>query len=139
MSNNKATKFKYFDEMDNYDFNENEKEPNYLMACIVGLITSVLVGFGLAFLGMWTESEYTFVLIFGGLIVSYVLRHFLPKESIAGAIIGAILTPVAYIIYQVYMNKQGYSYGADSEVRFWFILLLSIAMGAGLGYNKDNE
>lgn len=119
--------------------NEVEKKPNYMMAFLAGFGTSVIVGIVLALIGIWTESEFMIVLCIGAFIVASVIRNFVPRQSIGGAIIGAILTPATYFIYQVIMAINGYSYEKDGNSWFWFLLIGSVVLGAVMGYNNDNE
>ena len=119
--------------------NEPEKKPNYIMAFLAGFGTSVIVGIVLALLGIWAESEYMIALIIGAVIVAAVIKHFVPRQSIGGAIIGAILTPATYFIYQAIMAMNGYAYEKDGESWFWFLLIGSVVLGAFMGYNNDDD
>lgn len=118
---------------------EEDKKPNYLMAFLAGFGTSVIVGIGLSILGIWAESEYMIALIIGAVIVASVINHFVPHKSIGGAIIGAILTPATYFIYQIIMASYGYAYEKDGDMWFWFLLIGSVILGAYMGYNKNDE
>jgi hypothetical protein len=119
--------------------NEVEKKPNYLMAFLAGFGTSVIVGIVIALIGIWTESEYMIVLCIGAVIVASVIKHFVPRKSIGGAIIGAILTPTTYFIYQAIMAFNGYYYEKDGDTWFWFLLIGSVILGGFMGYNNDDE
>lgn len=119
--------------------NEDEKKPNYLMAFLAGFGTSVLVGIALAVLGIFTESEFMIALIIGAVIVAAVIKHYVPRQSIGGAIIGAILTPATYFIYQIIMAMYGYSYEKDGNTWFWILLIGSVVLGAYMGYNNDDD
>lgn len=70
------------------------------MAFLAGFGASVIVGVILALLGMWLEAEYMLVLIIGAIIVGCVITNFVPHKSIGGALIGMILCPATYFIYQ---------------------------------------
>jgi hypothetical protein len=119
--------------------NEVEKKPNYLMAFLAGFGASVIVGIVIALIGMWTESEYMIVLCIGAVIVASVIKHFVPRKAIGGAIIGAILTPATYFIYQTMMAFNGYYYEKDGDTWFWFLLIGSVILGGFMGYNNDDE
>ena len=125
-------------EIGNTSDNSNGKKPNYGMAFLAGFGASVLVGIALAALGMWTESEYMWSIVIGVVLVSITIHQFVPKRSIGGAIIGAILTPATYLIYQVIMWNYGYSY-SDNDNWFWFMLIGAVAVGAYMGYNNEDD
>jgi MFS family permease len=116
-----------------------ENKPNYTMAFLAGLGASVLVGIALAAIGIWLESEYMLALCIGAVIVATVIGRFVPRKSIGGAIIGAILTPATYFIYQSIMAFYGYSYEKDGDTWFWFLLIGSAVFGAYMGYNNNDD
>ena len=119
--------------------NEDEEKPNYLMAFLAGFGTSVIVGIALALIGIWAEAEYMAALLIGAVIVASVIRHFVPRQSIGGAIIGAVLTPATYFIYQGIMAFNGYYYEKDGDILFWIYLIGSVFLGGYAGYNNDDE
>ncbi len=114
------------------------KELNYLMAVLAGLGVSIIVAIVLAAIGIWLESEFAIVLIIGAILVGAVIHKFVPNKSIAGAIIGAILCPTTYFLYQVFMAMFGYYY-EDGDTIFWIMLVGSFFYGAYMGYNPDND
>lgn len=118
---------------------EADKKPQYIKAFFAGLGTSILVGIILAVIGIWAESEYILALIVGAIIVVSVIRSFVPEHSVGGAVIGAILTPTAYLIYQFIMASYGYVYAENGDTTFWFMLIGSIIAGAWITYSKDEE
>jgi len=120
-------------------YQEPETKPNYTMAFLAGLGASVLVGIALAVIGIWLESEYMIALCVGAAIVAAVIGRFVPRKSIGGAIIGAILTPATYFIYQTIMAVYGYSYEKDGDTWFWFLLIGSAVFGAYMGYNNNDD
>ena len=91
------------------------KKPQYLIALLAGLGVSVVVAIALAAVGIWLEAEYILVLIVGAILVGAVIRLFVPARSIVGAIIGAILCPATYFLYQVFIAIfRYYNEGGDS-------------------------
>lgn len=118
--------------------NSSPKKPNYFMASLAGLGASVLVAIALAAIGIWLEAEYLLVLALGAVLVGVVIHNFVPNRSIAGAILGAILCPATYFLYQVFMAMFGYYYeGGDNT--FWLMLAGSFVYGAYMGYNNEND
>ena len=130
--------------MSDYNINNDllnkssEKKPNYIMASLAGLGVSVVVAIILAVIGIWLEAEYILVLALGAVAVGMVIHNFVPKKSIAGAILGAIFCPATYFIYQVFMAMFGYYYEGDDNT-FWWMLAGSFIYGAYMGYNNDND
>jgi hypothetical protein len=118
---------------------EPEKQPQLLMAFLAGLGASVIVGGVLALLGILLEAEYIIFLIIGGIIVGLAITHFVPHKSIGGAVIGFILCPITYVLYQFIMNLNGYEYEKDGNFTFWFSLIGSAIYGAYMGYNKKED
>ena len=118
---------------------EPDKKPQFLMAFLAGLGTSVIVGAILALLGMWLEAEYMLALCIGAIIVGLVITKFVPHKSIGGALIGMILCPATYFIYQMIMAFNGYEYEKDGETTFWLLLIGSALYGAYIGYNNKND
>ena len=114
------------------------KKPNYMMAALAGLGVSVLVAIALAVIGIWLEAEYILVLIIGAVLVGLVIHNFVPNKSFGGAILGGILCPATYFLYQVFMAMFGYYYEGDDNT-FWWMLAGSCIYGAYMGYNKDND
>ena len=114
------------------------RKPNYVITIIAAFGTSVIVGILLAVIGILLKSEYWIALVVGAVIVSSVIKHFVPGRSVAGAIIGAIFTPLAYLIYQFVMLIYGYSY-EDGSSWFWILLIGSVALGAYMGYNNSDN
>ena len=118
---------------------EPEKQPQLLMAFLAGLGASVIVGGVFALLGILLEAEYIIFLIIGGIIVGLAITHFVPHKSIGGAVIGFILCPVTYFLYQFIMLLNGYEYEKDGKFTFWFLLIGSAIYGAYMGYNKKDN
>ena len=115
-----------------------EKKPNYMMAALAGLGVSVLVAIALAAIGIFLEAEYIIALIIGAVLVGVVIHNFVPNKSIGGAILGAILCPATYFLYQVFMAMFGYYYEGNDNT-FWWMLAGSFIYGAYMGYNNDND
>lgn len=113
-------------------------KPKYGLAFFAGLGVSVLVGVILAVLGIWLEQEYALALILGAIAVAGTIHCFVPQKTIAGAVIGAILCPATYLIYQFIMAIYGYYY-EDGDSMFWFMLIGSAILGAWWGYNSDRN
>ena len=116
----------------------SENKPNYLIATLAGFGTSVLVAIALTAIGIWLEAEYILVLVIGAVLVGVVIHNFVPNKSIAGAILGAILCPATYILYQVFMAMFGYSY-EENDNYFWWMLAGSFIYGAYIGYNNEDK
>lgn len=95
-----------------------ERKPNYVLAVLSALGTSIVVGILLAIVGILLQREFVIVLAIGAVIVSSVIKHFVPHCSIGGAVIGAIFTPFTYLIYQLGMLIYGYSYE-----KWWLVLV----------------
>jgi hypothetical protein len=114
------------------------KKPQYLTAFLAGLGVSVVVAIALAAIGIWLESEFILVLIIGAVLVGIVIHKFVPNKSIGGAILGAILCPATYFMYQIFMAMFGYYY-EDGDSTFWLMLAGSFVYGAYMGYNNDND
>lgn len=123
-------------QFDTTNGNGLEKKTQFLMAFLAGFGTSVIVGVILALFGMWLEAEYMLILIIGAIIVGCVITNFVPHKSIGGALIGMILCPATYFIYQMIMAFNGYEYEKDGESTFWLLLIGSALWGAYMGYNK---
>lgn len=115
-----------------------QRKPNYLMATLAGLGASFLVVIALAAIGIWLEAEYILVLVLGAVLVGVVIHNFVPNKSIAGAILGAILCPATYFLYQVFMAMFGYYYEGGDDT-FWWMLAGSFVYGAYMGYNNGND
>lgn len=118
--------------------NTSSEQPKYGLAFFAGLGVSVIVGIILAVLGIWLESESVLALTLGALAVAGTIHCFVPQNSKIGAIIGAILCPTAYLIYQFIMAIYGYYY-EDGDSYFWFMLIGSVILGAWMGYNNEND
>lgn len=73
----------------------------------------------------------------GAASVAGTIHCFVPQNSVIGAIIGAILCPATYLMYQFIMAMYGYYYEADNT--FWWMLGGSVIIGAYFGYNKSND
>ena len=114
------------------------EKTKYGLAFFAGLGVSVLVGIIWAVLGIWLESEYWLVLILGAAAVAVTIHCFVPQNSIAGAVIGAVLCPTAYLIYQFIMAIYGYYY-EEGDSMFWIMLIGSAILGAWMGYNNEND
>lgn len=132
--------------MDNYNIDQlnnglgsmpPERKPKYVMAVLAALVASVIVGILLAFAGIIFQREFIIVLAIGAIIVSFAIKQFVPHYSVGGAIIGAIFTPLTFLIYQLGMLIYGYSY--EDGGRFWFMLIGSVILGAYIGYNKHSD
>lgn len=126
-------------QFDTTNGNGLEKKTQFLMAFLAGFGTSVIVGVILALFGMWLEAEYMLILIIGAIIVGCVITNFVPHKSIGGALIGMILCPATYFIYQMIMAFNGYEYEKDGESTFWLLLIGSALWGAYMGYNKKSD
>ena len=113
------------------------KKPKYWVAVFAGLGVSIIVAIVLAVLGIWLEAEYAMILIIGAALVAGTIHNFVPENSMPGAIIGAILCPITYILYQIIMAMFGYSYESDNTV--WWMLGGSVILGAYMGYNKESN
>lgn len=114
------------------------KKPQYLIALLAGLGVSVVVAIALAAVGIWLEAEYILVLIVGAILVGAVIRLFVPARSIGGAIIGAILCPATYVLYQVFIAIFGY-YNEGGDSTFWLMMAGGLLYGAYMGYNNNND
>lgn len=123
----------------NYVPNNSEPEARYGMAFLAGLGASVIVAAILATIGIWLEAEYWYALIIGAALVGGAIRSFVPSHSVGGAILGGILCPATYFIYQFIMAIFGYSYEGDGESTFWWMLGISAVVGLYLGYHKDDD
>ena len=126
-------------QFDTTNGNGPEKKPQFLMAFLAGFGTSVIVGVILALFGIWLEAEYMLILIIGAIIVGCVITNFVPHKSIGGALIGMILCPATYFIYQMIMAFNGYEYEKDGESTFWLLLIGSALWGAYMGNNKKGD
>jgi len=115
-----------------------DEKPNYMMAALAGLGISVLVAIALAAIGIWLETEYALALIIGAVLIGMVIRNFVPSESIGGAVLGAILCPATYFLYQSFMAIFGYAYESNDNI-FWWVLAGSFIYGAYMGYNGSND
>ena len=126
----------------NLNFNESssseDKKPKYLLAFFAGLGVSIIVAIIMALVGMWLETEFILVLALGAVIVSVTIHHFVPQNSKIGAVIGAILCPATYFLYQFIMAIFGYFY-VDGGNTFWWMLIGSVVLGAWMGYNDGSE
>lgn len=133
-----------FDNLSNFqndipNRDEFKRKPQFLKAFGVGLGTSVIVGAALALLGMLLETELMIALLIGGAIVGAVITKYVPHRSFGGALIGAILCPATYFIYQVIMTVNGYEYEKDGDITFFLLLVGSAIYGAIMGYNKKEN
>ncbi len=131
-------------EIDNNTQTENSsvqepQKPKYSLAFLAGLGTSVIIAIILSLLAVWLEAEYWYVLVIGAVIVSLPIKSLVPNCSMVGAIMGFILCPLTYFLYQIILSTQGYYYESDGESTFWFMLLGSAVAGAYLGYNKEDN
>ena len=126
----------------NLNFNESssseDKKPKYLLAFFAGLGVSIIVAIIMALVGMWLETEFILVLALGAVIISVTIHHFVPQNSKIGAVIGAILCPATYFLYQFIMAIFGYYY-EDGGNTFWWMLIGSVVLGAWMGYNDGSE
>lgn len=109
-----------------------------LAALGAGLVTSVIVAIIWSIIGMWLEAEYWWVLILGVAIVGAVIHQYIPKKSSVGAVIGAVLCPATYLMYNLIMESNDYYY-EDGDFMFWILLIGSVIYGACMGYNSDDE
>lgn len=121
-------------------FNENtspgrDEKSKYLIALLAGMGVSVIVGIIWAVIGIWLETEYMLVLGIGVAVIAGTIHFCVPENSIIGAIIGAILCPATYLIYQFIMALYGYYY--EDNYTFWLMLVGSFIAGAWFGYNND--
>lgn len=131
-------------EIDNCTQTENSsirepQKPKYSLAFLAGLGTSVIIAIILSLLAIWIEAEYWYVLTIGVSLVGLPIKSLVPNCSMVGAIMGFILCPLTYFLYQIILSSQGYYYEGDGESTFWFILISSAINGAYLGYNKENK
>lgn len=117
---------------------EEGKNSKYLLAFFVGLGVSIIVSIIMALLGMWLESEYILILVLGAAVVSVTIHQFVPQNSKIGAVIGAVLCPATYFLYQFIMAVFGWYY-EDGGNKFWWMLIGSVVLGAWMGYNDGNE
>ncbi|MGN1236847.1 MAG: hypothetical protein ACI4TS_05325, partial [Bacteroidaceae bacterium] len=113
-------------------------ENNYLLAILAGLGASVLVAGILAGVNIAIGSEYFIVLLIGCSIVGVVIRQFVSAHSVGGAIIGGILCPLTYFIYQAILAMFDYYYEKDGEFHFWFLLIACAIFGASTCYSKKD-
>lgn len=118
--------------------NATPQKPRYIPAILAGLVASVVVAFILAFIGRIFEAEYWYALAFGIAIVGIAIKFFVPSHTVGGALIGAILCPLTYILYQVIMGCWGYYYAEDGEFTFWFMLIGSAILGGWMCYSHDD-
>lgn len=142
--------------MSNYDINnintsefmqngsENDgtrktKKTQLGMAILAGLGAAVIVAILLAVIGIATKSEFFIALVIGAVLVGYAIKQFVPEHSIGGAIIGAILCPLTYFLYQSFMAIFGYYYEEDGEFTFWMLLIGSAIYGAYICYSKTDD
>lgn len=116
-----------------------EPEPRYGKAVLSGAIACLVVASILALIGILCEAEYWWALVIGASVVAFAIKLHVPHQSGGGALIGAILCPLTYLIYQFIMALFGYYYESDGTTTFWIILLLSIGVGAWMGYNNYDE
>ncbi len=116
-----------------------EPKPRYGKAILAGAITCLVVASILALIGIWSEAEYWWALIIGASVVAFAIKLYVPHQSGGGALIGAILCPSTYLIYQFIIALFGYSYESDGTATFWIILIISIFVGAWMGYNDYDE
>lgn len=107
------------------------------MAILAGFGASVLVAMALAAIGILFKAEYLLVLCLGAGLVGLVIHNFVPNRSIAGAVLGAILCPATYYIYQLFMALFGYYYEEGGDLFLW-MLVGSVVYGAYMGY-RDYE
>ena len=128
-------------EQNNIDFEpqSEEPEPHYWKAFLAGAIACIVVACILAIIGIWRETEYWWALIIGASVVAFAIKLYVPHQSVGGALIGAILCPLTYVIYQYIMSLFGYSYESDGAATFGIILIVSVVVGAWLGYNDFDE
>lgn len=77
-------------------------------------------------------------MFFGAIAVGVTIRYFVPEESIIGAVIGAVLCPATYLLYQFIVVVFGYYY-ADNPDFFWWMLGGSVLAGAYFGYGGNND
>ena len=116
-----------------------EKKPQYGFAILAGLGAAVIVAIILAVIGIWTGSEYFIALAIGGVLVGFAVKNFVPEHSVGGAIIGAIICPLTYFLYQFIMAVYGYTYEEDGESTFWILLIGSAIYGAYICYSKSDD
>ena len=72
-------------------------------------------------------------------MVGFAVKNFVPEHSIGGAIIGAIICPLTYFLYQFIMAVYGYTYEEDGESTFWILLIGSAIYGAYICYSKSDD
>lgn len=125
-------------ESDNKSTPEQNK-PQFGMALLAGFGAAVIVAIILAILGIITGSEYIIVLVIGAILVGVAVKNFVPAHSIGGALIGAILCPLTYFLYQLIMAMFGYYYEKDGDSTFWFLLIGSAFCGAYICYSKSDD
>lgn len=116
-----------------------EPEPHYGKAFLAGTIAAIIVASILALVGIWLEAEYWWALLLGASVVAFAIKLFVPHQSGGGALIGGILCPSTYLIYQFILSLFGCSYSSDGTATFWIILIISIFVGAWMGYNDYDE
>lgn len=119
--------------------NQEQKKPQFGMALLAGLGAAVIVAIILAVIGIVTCSEYYIALILGGALVGFVIKRFVPAHSIGGAVIGAVLCPITYFLYQFIMAIFDYYYEKDGDVQFWVLLIASAIFGAYICYSKSDD
>lgn len=136
MSDYNIDKIKELERGDSFS-NKQKWRPQYIKATLFGLVSSIVVAIILAALAIWWETELMILLIVGAILVAGTIHFFVPKETIIGAIIGGILCPVTYLMYQFIMTVFGYYY--EDSTNFWWMLGGSVILGGYLGYNKENN
>lgn len=136
MSDYNIDKTEELERMDPF-LNRQKWRPKYIKATLLGLLTSIIVAIILAAIAIWWETELMILLIIGAVLVAGTIHLFVPKETIIGAIIGAILCPVTYLLYQFIMAIFGYYY--EDRTNFWWMLGGSVILGAYLGYNRESN
>ena len=68
------------------------EDPKYWAAFFAGLGVSIVVAIILAAITIWLESEYDLIVILGLLVASWPIRHFVPRYSLFGAVMGAVVS-----------------------------------------------
>ena len=115
------------------------EQPQYQNAIIYGGITSIIVAVVLTALAILFEYELDLFVAIGAAAVGFVIARHLPHKTVWGAVIGAVLCPATYLLYQLFLAMFGYYYAEDGDLIFWAMLVAMIILGAHLGYNKKEE
>ena len=118
---------------------DNDIKTDYMMALLAGLGVTTIVAAILAGIGIATGTEYALVLGLGAAIVGTIVKRFVPQQSIGGALIGGVLCPLTYFLYQFILSMFGYYYEKDGEITYWILLIGSAIFGAYICYSKSED